>query len=92
MPPTSPWGKKKTQEPNFPGPSGVKSSKVHKSQYEEIQEDELIALGSIYGEDFRQIEKTQVAWKVFHTTTLPDSLLILIEIRALFRDPYQIIR
>jgi translation initiation factor 2-alpha kinase 4 len=67
MAPTNPWGKKK-QQPNTPSPglSGSKPDK-QKSQYEEIQEDELIALASIYGEDFRQIEKNQVAWKVYCT-------------------------
>jgi translation initiation factor 2-alpha kinase 4 len=68
MAPTYPWGKKKqqtnTSSPGLPGskPDG------QKSQYEEIQEDELIALSSIYGEDFRQIEKNQVAWKVYYWT------------------------
>jgi translation initiation factor 2-alpha kinase 4 len=69
MPPTNPWGKKKPQEPNAssPGLPGVKSNSpaAQKSQYEEIQEDELIALSSIYGEDFHQIEKNQAAWKVY---------------------------
>jgi translation initiation factor 2-alpha kinase 4 len=67
MAPTNPWGKKKPQDhnassPGFPGP---KSTVVPKSQYEEIQEDELIALSSIYGEDFRRVEKNHVAWKVY---------------------------
>ena len=73
MPPSSPWGKNKKEVSNFPAPPGGNSKKVeiHKSQYEEIQEDELIALSSIYGEDFRKIEKSQVAWKVFWNIDLP---------------------
>jgi translation initiation factor 2-alpha kinase 4 len=35
-----------------------------KSPYEETQEDELIALASIYGEDFRRIATHHSAWKV----------------------------
>ncbi|KAF4636697.1 hypothetical protein G7Y89_g1387 [Cudoniella acicularis] len=68
MPPSSPWGKK-SQPNNAPsaGFPGLKPSKqkdaVPKSQYEEIQEDELIALASIYGDDFRRIETTHTAWK-----------------------------
>lgn len=65
MAPTNPGGKKQSQDPNTSSPRlpGTKSAHNQKSQYEEIQEDELIALASIYGEDFRQIEKNQVAWK-----------------------------
>jgi len=69
MPPTSPWGKKPQQANNsssgFPGLKPTKSNDpVPKSQYEEIQDDELIALASIYGDDFRRIETNQGAWKV----------------------------
>jgi len=68
MPPTSPWGKKpqpNTSSTGFPGIKAAKSKKdIPKSQYEEIQEEELIALASIYGEDFQRVEKNQAAWKV----------------------------
>jgi translation initiation factor 2-alpha kinase 4 len=74
MPPTNPWGKKppqrNTTSSGFPElkPSisndAVPKSQASKSQYEEIQEDELIALASIYGEDFRKIESSLGAWKV----------------------------
>jgi len=50
--------KKSDAFPASPGP---------KSQYEEIQEDELIALAAIYGEDFRQAERKQGPWKVSYT-------------------------
>ena len=71
MAPTNPWGKKKAHDHNAPspGPSGPQSPIVAKSQYEEIQEDELIALSSIYGEDFRRVEKNHVAWKVYRTAS-----------------------
>lgn len=35
-----------------------------KSQYEEMQEDELLALEAIYAEDFRRLESHHGAWKV----------------------------
>ncbi|PVH78652.1 Serine/threonine-protein kinase [Cadophora sp. DSE1049] len=73
MPPTNPWGKKPQQSitpsSGFPDLKPSKSNDVApkiqlpKSQYEEIQEDELIALEAIYGEDFRKIESNHGAWK-----------------------------
>jgi translation initiation factor 2-alpha kinase 4 len=75
MPQTSPWGKKQPPLPKtisgFPdlkpdnAVNAAPKSPGPKSQYEEIQEDELIALASIYGEDFRRIESNHGAWKVF---------------------------
>lgn len=35
-----------------------------KSLYEEIQEDELIALAAIYGDDFKRIASSHGAWNV----------------------------
>jgi translation initiation factor 2-alpha kinase 4 len=72
MPPTTtPWGKKPqldTSASGFPGLTPTKASAAPfvspGSQYSEIQGDELIALSSIYGDDFHQIETTGVAWKV----------------------------
>ncbi|KAH8683018.1 anticodon binding domain of tRNAs-domain-containing protein [Tricladium varicosporioides] len=68
MPPSSPWGKKSQQNaiPSavFPGfKARGQTESVPKSQYEEIQEDELIALASIYGDDFRHTETAHSAWK-----------------------------
>ena len=68
MPPaSSPWGKKAKQQkpPNtFPALKiGEAANDSPKSPYQETQEDELIALASIYGEDFRRIESHQSAWK-----------------------------
>lgn len=74
MPPTNPWGKKPPQRitpsSGFPDFKSNKSSDVPpqiqlpKSQYEEIQEDEVIALAAIYGEDFRKLDSNHGAWKV----------------------------
>jgi translation initiation factor 2-alpha kinase 4 len=66
MAPASPWTNKKkkpAEENSFPGlaPTGLNNPK---SQYEEIQEDELLALAAIYGEDFQTIETKGGAWKV----------------------------
>jgi len=76
MSPSSPWGKKKPQEPHkatsgFPGlkPS-TPISPAPNLKYEEIQDDELVALAAIYGEDFHQVEKNQVAWKVLRKETI----------------------
>jgi translation initiation factor 2-alpha kinase 4 len=68
MAPTNPWNntKKKpaaSSESSFPGLTPAASAES-KSQYEEIQDDELIALASIYGEDFRKLETKSAAWKV----------------------------
>jgi len=76
MPPTSPWGKKPQPNNSSTGFPSIKTPKPKddpalKSQYEEIQEDELIALASIYGEDFRSIERKQTAWQVRGYNPLP---------------------
>lgn len=75
MAPTNPWGKKPLQPakaatsgyPDLQTPKNndtLPQSPGQKSQYEEIQEDELIALAAIYGPDFQRIETKQGAWKV----------------------------
>ena len=69
MPPSSPWGKQPRSHSSSTGFPGIndpdpKNELASKTQYEEIQADELIALASIYGEDFRNIEKKQTAWQV----------------------------
>jgi len=68
MAPANPWNtaKKKptaSSESSFPGLKPAVSAES-KSLYEEIQDDELIALASIYGEDFRRLETKSGAWKV----------------------------
>jgi eukaryotic translation initiation factor 2-alpha kinase 4 len=74
MPPTNPWGKKQQQQRNtsssgFPELKPTKSNETAakaapKSQYEEIQEEELFALAAIYAEDFKRVGKNHGAWKV----------------------------
>lgn len=73
MPPINPWGKNKQQRnqtsPGSPGPKlnvptiAQPKPAGAKSQYEEIQEDELIVLESVYQEDFKRIETGHGAWK-----------------------------
>lgn len=68
MPPaSSPWGKKAQQKKSLSTFPALKHNDVGNdspiSPYQEIQDDELIALASIYGEDFRRIETHQSAWK-----------------------------
>ncbi|KAI9746573.1 MAG: hypothetical protein M1818_000286 [Claussenomyces sp. TS43310] len=48
---------------SYPGLTSGAANTGHKSQYEEIQGDELIALSSIYGEDFQTLEAKTGAWK-----------------------------
>lgn len=70
MPPTTPWGKKPPPQTIPPSPalprasSDKKGDPPQRTQYEEIQEEELFALAAIYGDDFRKIESHQGAWKV----------------------------
>lgn len=105
MPPTNPWGKKPPQR-NTPssGFPELKPSQLNdvapkvplpKSQYEEIQQDELIALEAIYGEDFRRIESNHGAWKVYDLHDAQWSAICLTkysESRALLRNTNQILR
>lgn len=70
----NPWGKKPVptkasgiKSPDLQSPKNVDNmppTHGRKSQYEETQEDELIALAAIYGEDFQLLEAIQGAWKV----------------------------
>ncbi|KAM0315688.1 hypothetical protein ACHAO8_003740 [Botrytis cinerea] len=68
MPPAnSPWGKKAQQKKPLNTFPSLKNNDIAndspKSPYQETQDDELIALASIYGDDFRRIETHQSAWK-----------------------------
>lgn len=67
MPPKSPWRKKAQQKKTVNTFPALETKDARndspKSPYQETQDDELIALASIYGEDFRHIETHQSAWK-----------------------------
>jgi translation initiation factor 2-alpha kinase 4 len=74
MAPKNPWGTTQmtptASGSSYPGLQPVTANEtVHKQQYEEIQQDELLALASIYGEDFQSIETKGSAWKVRSTVT-----------------------
>jgi translation initiation factor 2-alpha kinase 4 len=65
----NPWGKQPSKNncisselPRVQPPKSSIATLV--TQYKEIQEDELIALASIYGDDFVKIETKQGAWMV----------------------------
>lgn len=68
--PTGPWSPKQTKPDEnshggFPGLRDHENVAVTaKSQYEETQENELVALEAIYGDDFQTIETQSGAWKV----------------------------
>lgn len=65
MPPKNipnPLKKSVTSNSSFPGLKSPTNTRA-KSQYEEIQDDELIALSSIYGDDFEEIRSNGGAWK-----------------------------
>lgn len=54
---------KKKDDSSFPGLKPTKPEAVPKVQYEELQQDEVLALEAIYGEDFIRHKETQT-WKV----------------------------
>ncbi len=57
---------KKKEDRAFPDLKGGKGTSL---QYEELQQNELIALEAIYGDDFRRLKQAHTAWKV---CPLPD--------------------
>jgi translation initiation factor 2-alpha kinase 4 len=68
---TYPWGRSKpkqtTQLTNTSFPS-LKTSETDKpapeSEYKQVQEDELLVIGAIYGDDFEREDTKPGAWKV----------------------------
>jgi translation initiation factor 2-alpha kinase 4 len=71
MPPPNAWTIPRVppargSETSFPGLNPAAAGKLApKSEYEEIQEDELLVLASMYGEDFKRLDTTNSgAWKV----------------------------
>ena len=67
---------KSSSETSFPGLTSGLSNEA-KTSYEEIQDDELLALASIYGEDFQRIEAKSGAWKVRTSFNLPNEHMSL---------------
>jgi len=55
--------KKQNDESSFPGLKPTAPDNVPKIQYEELQQDELLALEAIYAGDFARRKET-LAWKV----------------------------
>ncbi len=84
--------KKQAQQPSkrngsdsFPGlkSPGKPATKTH---YQELQENELIALEAIYGDDFTQHSAAHSAWQVcvFHPTTQPINLPPIISFNVIY--------
>lgn len=55
---------KNDDSPSFPGLKPGSSAPGGKTQYEELQQNEVMVLESIYGEDFVDRTAAQGAWKV----------------------------
>lgn len=63
---------KKNDDSTFPGLKPAASPEVTtKIEYDELQQNELVALEAIYGEDFVMHEAAHSAWKVVHPTPKP---------------------
>jgi translation initiation factor 2-alpha kinase 4 len=56
-----PTNQPKKSDAGFPG---LKSHRGSTTKYEELQQNELIALDAIYGEDFKRLKEAHSAWKV----------------------------
>ncbi|KAJ0323998.1 hypothetical protein Brms1b_001245 [Colletotrichum noveboracense] len=54
---------KKKDDSSFPGLKPRSPERTRKTEYEELQQNELIVLESMYGEDFVKHAETQSAWK-----------------------------
>lgn len=59
---------KNEDDSSFPGLKPKGPEAAPKLEYEELQQNELIALEAIYGEDFMRHAETPGAWKVLNTT------------------------
>jgi eukaryotic translation initiation factor 2-alpha kinase 4 len=70
---TGAWGKPSSNnDSSFPGLNATQAPTT--TQYEELQQNELIALEAIYREDFKRIDGGRSAWKV---GGLPSCLVVL---------------
>ena len=69
---------KKNDDSTFPGLAPASSPEVAtKIEYDELQQNEIVALEAIYGEDFVMHTGTHSAWKVQHPTTAPPPKLTI---------------
>ncbi|PQK15440.1 hypothetical protein BB8028_0005g09530 [Beauveria bassiana] len=59
----SPLVKQSEDDSSFPGLKPTSPEATNKIEYEELQQNELLALEAIYGEDFIQHSGTHSAWK-----------------------------
>ena len=65
-----PWNKpsiklsNKNDDSSFPGLKPTTPDATSKIEYDELQQNELIVLEAMYGEDFVKHTQTQSAWKV----------------------------
>lgn len=71
MAPTYPWGGSKPKQTtklnntSFPSLKDTEANKpAPESEYNQVQEDELLVLGAIYGDDFEREDTKPGAWKV----------------------------
>lgn len=67
--PSGAWKKSANKDPNnddssFPGLKPTTPDATTKIEYEELQQNELLALEAIYGDDFVKHHGTHSAWKV----------------------------
>lgn len=60
----SPLVKQPEDDSSFPGLKPTSPEATNKIEYEELQQNELLALEAIYGEDFVQHSGTHNAWQV----------------------------
>lgn len=59
---------------SFPGLRPQGQETPAKIEYEELQQNEVLALEAIYGDDFvNHTSEQQTAWKVLHITIRPSS-------------------
>lgn len=65
--------KASSDDSSFPGLKPTTSDATTKIEYEELQQNELLALEAIYGDDFVKHSDVHSAWKVKRTTTRTDS-------------------
>lgn len=59
---------KKNEATNFPGLKPTGPDPRAKTQYEELQQNEVMVLQAIYGDDFTEHKATHSAWKVGQRT------------------------